>query len=120
MAKGGVAIEDSSTSVNCVYGPTGQTPLGVGFRSCLNQAGLVTGGFSTPGYTRVGWTLGYGTEFDLGKNWSAKAEYDYLSFGRHMALASDGTTFLTDRSNVSQVKVGVNYRFGPGTVVAKY
>ncbi len=37
-----------------------------------------------------------------------------------MALASDGTTFLTDRSNVSQVKVGVNYRFGPGTVVAKY
>ncbi len=119
-AKGGAAFEDSSTTVNCVYGPSGQTPNTVGFRSCLNQAGIVTGGFSTPGYTRVGWTLGYGTEFDLGKNWSAKAEYDYLSFGRHTALASDGTTFLTDRSNISQVKVGVNYRFGPGMVVAKY
>ncbi len=74
--------------------------------------GLVRGG-------RTAGTLGYGTEFDLGKNWSAKAEYDYLSFGRHTALASDGTAFLTDRSNISQVKVGVNYRFGPGMVVAK-
>jgi opacity protein-like surface antigen len=49
----------------------------------------------------VGWTLGYGTEFDLGKNCSAKAEYDYLSFGRHTALATDGTTLLTDKSYVS-------------------
>jgi opacity protein-like surface antigen len=120
-AKGGVALEDSSTTVNCIYGPSGQTPIGVGvFRSCLNQAGIVTSGFSTPGYTRVGWTVGYGTEFDLGKNWSAKAEYDYLSFGRHTALATDGTTFLTDRANISQVKVGVNYRFGPALVAAKY
>jgi opacity protein-like surface antigen len=121
-AKGGVAIEDSTTAVGCIYGPSGQAPVdnNGNSRSCLNQAGLVTGGFSTPSYTRVGWTLGYGTEFDLGKNWSAKAEYDYLSFGRHTALASDGTTFLTDRSNISQVKIGVNYRFGPSLVVAKY
>jgi len=121
-AKGGVAIEDSTTTVGCIYGPSGQAPVdnNGNSRSCLNQAGLVTGGFSTPSYTRVGWTLGYGTEFDLGKNWSAKAEYDYLSFGRHTALASDGTTFLTDRSNISQVKIGVNYRFGPSLVVAKY
>jgi outer membrane autotransporter protein len=120
--KGGAAFEDSSTTVSCIYGPTGQTPLvpGPGFRSCLNQAGAVTAGFNTANYTRVGWTLGYGTEFDLGKNWSAKAEYDYLSFGRHTALATDGTTFLTDKSYVSQVKVGVNYRFSPMAVVAKY
>ncbi len=77
-------------------------------------------GFSTANYTRVGWTIGYGTEFDLGKNWSAKAEYDYLSFGRHTALATDGTTFLTDKSRISQVKIGVNYGFAPGVVVAKY
>jgi opacity protein-like surface antigen len=121
-AKGGVAIEDSTTSVGCIYGPTGQVLGTNGLpRSCLNQAGLVTGGFNTPNDTRVGWTLGYGTEFDLGHNWSAKAEYDYLSFGRHTALASDGTTFLTNRNDMSQVKVGVNYRFsGPGAVVAKY
>ncbi len=69
-------------------------------------------GFGTSS-TRVGWTIGYGTEFDLGKNWSAKAEYDYISFGSHTALASDGTTIMRDRADISQVKVGLNYRFGP-------
>ena len=54
-------------------------------------------GFGTSS-TRVGWTIGFGTEFDLGHNWSAKAEYDYISFGSHTALASDGTTIMTDRA----------------------
>jgi opacity protein-like surface antigen len=116
-AKGGAAFEDSSTSVNCIFGPTA-TLLAF---NCRNQALAVTPGFTAPSHTRVGWTLGYGAEFDLGRNWSAKAEYDYLSFGRHTALASDGTTLLTDKSSVSQVKVGVNYRFsGPTAVVARY
>ena len=64
---------------------------------CVNQAGVVFAngtGFGTSS-TRVGWTIGYGAEFDLGRNWSAKAEYDYLSFGRHTALASDGTTIMS-------------------------
>jgi opacity protein-like surface antigen len=117
--KGGAAFEDSSTTVNCVFGPTGAPATGGGI-FCLNQALVNRAAFSTPNYTRVGWTLGYGTEFDLGRNWSAKAEYDYLSFGRHTALATDGTTFLTDKSYVSQVKIGVNYKFNPGMVVAKY
>jgi opacity protein-like surface antigen len=119
--KGGAAFEDSSTTVSCIYGPTGSAVTASGFtRSCLNPAGVVTGAFSTPWYTRTGWTIGYGTEFDLGKNWSAKAEYDYISFGSHTALASDGTTVMRDRADISQVKVGLNYRFGPTAVVAKY
>lgn len=112
--KGGAAFEDSTVSTTCYN----LDPVNV----CRNQAGAAIangGGFSTSS-TRVGWTLGYGTEFDLGKNWSAKAEYDYLSFGRHTQLATDGTTFVSDRSDVSQVKVGVNYKFGPTAVVAKY
>ena len=119
--KGGAAFEDSGTTVSCIYGPTGAA-IGVGgaARACLNQGLVQTGGFSTPSYTRVGWTLGYGAEFDLGKNWSAKAEYDYMQFGTHTALATDGTTFMTDKSWVSQVKVGVNYRFTPGGIVANY
>jgi opacity protein-like surface antigen len=114
--KGGAAFEDSSLSANCIFGPTGVA----GFRTCTNQALAVTPAFNTANYTRVGWTLGFGTEFDLGKNWSAKSEYDFLSFGRHTALATDGTTFLTDKSYISQVKVGLNYKFTPGVVVAKY
>jgi opacity protein-like surface antigen len=90
---------------------------------CNNGAGafIASGtGFSISN-TRMGWTVGYGTEFDLGRNWSAKAEYDYLSFGRDRALASDGTTNMSVKAdNISQVKVGLNYRFAPQTVVAKY
>jgi opacity protein-like surface antigen len=115
--KGGAAFEDSSLTAACINGPTNGAIFAT---TCLNQAGIASNGFSTPNTTRVGWTLGYGTEFDLGKNWSAKAEYDYLSFGRHTALATDGTTYLTDKSYISQVKVGLNYKFTPGVVVAKY
>jgi opacity protein-like surface antigen len=118
--KGGAAFEDSRISATC-FNPQGGA-LGVP-NLCTNQAGVVFAngtGFGTSS-TRVGWTIGYGAEFDLGRNWSAKAEYDYLSFGRHTALASDGTTTITDRSDISQVKVGLNYRFAPMTaVVAKY
>jgi len=118
--KGGAAFEDSRVSATC-FNPQGGA-LGVP-NLCTNQAGVLFAngtGFGTSS-TRVGWTIGYGAEFDLGKNWSAKAEYDYLSFGRHTALASDGTTTITDRSDISQVKVGLNYRFAPvAAVVAKY
>lgn len=128
--KGGAAFEDSSTSVNCIYGPTATVallappplpPVVTGTRSCQNQAGIVTAGYSTPWYTRVGGTVGFGTEFDLGHNWSAKSEYDLLSFGSHTATATDGTSVLTDKSYISQVKIGLNYKFTPaGAVVAKY
>ena len=117
--KGGAAFENSRVSATC-FNPQGG-PLGVP-NLCTNQAGAVFAngtGFGTSS-TRTGWTIGYGTEFDLGNNWSAKAEYDYISFGRHTALASDGTTTIRDWSDISQVKVGLNYRFGPTTVVAKY
>jgi outer membrane autotransporter protein len=118
-AKGGAAFENSDVSATCFnpQGPALPVP-----NPCVNQAGAVFAngtGFGTSS-TRVGWTIGYGAEFDLGKNWSAKAEYDYLSFGSRTALASDGTTTITDRSDISQVKVGLNYRFAPATVVARY
>ena len=109
-AKGGAAFENSNVSATCFnpQGPALPVP-----NPCVNQAGAVFAngtGFGTSS-TRVGWTIGYGAEFDLGKNWSAKAEYDYLSFGSRTALASDGTTTITDKSDISQVKVGLNYRF---------
>ncbi|CAL79567.1 hypothetical protein with a putative signal peptide; putative pertactin (N-terminal) and outer-membrane immunogenic protein (C-terminal) [Bradyrhizobium sp. ORS 278] len=116
--KGGAAFEDGRTTATC-YNPNGVAIGSV----CNNAAGVVFAsgtGFGISN-TRVGWTIGYGTEFDLGRNWSAKAEYDYLSFGRYRALSSDGTTTLSAKADsISQVKIGLNYRFAPQTVVAKY
>jgi hypothetical protein len=125
--KGGIAFEDSNTSVNCIFGNGPGLPLLVGgvpivppaFRSCVNPAGVNVTAFNTPTYTRVGGLIGFGSEFDLGHNWSAKSEYDLMGFDRHTATASDGT-IMTDKSWISRVTVGVNYKFTPGAVVAKY
>ena len=115
--KAGGAFEDSTVATVCRQPPaitTSGTPV-----PCTNEADNVTNGFQTSS-TRVGWTAGFGTEFDLGQNWSAKTEWDFLSFGRHTAVATDGTSIVSDKSYLSQVKVGLNYRFAPTAVVAKY
>ncbi|MBR1124239.1 autotransporter domain-containing protein [Bradyrhizobium lablabi] len=113
--KAGGAWADDSVNVSCIFGPL-NGPAG----PCVNQFGVATNGFSTSGH-RSGWLVGYGTEFDLGKNWSAKAEYDYIDLGSRTALATDGVTTLRSSGAINQVKVGVNYRFsGPTAVVAKY
>jgi len=116
--KAGAAWSEETTSVGCVISPANNAdPLFNNF--CRNQANVVTNGFNTSGKL-TGWAVGFGSEFDLGKNWSAKAEYDYIDFGSRTALATDGTTVLRTATTVSEVKIGVNYRFGPGLVVAKY
>jgi opacity protein-like surface antigen len=112
--KAGGAWADDRTSTTCAFGP-----LNGLIGPCVNPTGVPTSGFSSSG-TRSGWLIGYGTEFDLGKNWSAKAEYDYIDFSSRTATMSDGVTVMRDSGSISQVKVGVNYRFTPGTVVAKY
>jgi hypothetical protein len=33
---------------------------------------------------------------------------------------SDGLTVMRDSGSISQVKIGVNYKFSPGAVIAKY
>ena len=118
-AKAGGAWADDNVNTNCIFGPNSglaQTDL----VSCFNQALQKTNGFNTSGH-RSGWLIGFGSEFDLGHNWSAKAEWDYIDFGSRTALATDGTTILRDSGAINQVKIGVNYRFvGPQAVVAKY
>jgi opacity protein-like surface antigen len=112
--KAGAAFTNDRMTANCIVAAPGGNP------PCTNQAGVAIATFGASS-NRAGFTIGYGTEFDLGHNWSAKAEYDYIDFGRKTMLASDGTTFLSDHPTTSQVKIGVNYHFsGPGVVVAKY
>jgi opacity protein-like surface antigen len=63
--------------------------------------------------------IGYGTEFALTRNWSAKAETEYLSFADKNVIASDGS-LLNVGMHVWETKIGVNYRFDAGPVVARY
>jgi outer membrane immunogenic protein len=50
--------------------------------------------------TFSGWLLGFGTEYALRDNWTAKFEYNMLDFGNDFG------------SNIHVFKAGLNYRFG--------
>ena len=80
--KAGAAFENGSVSATC-FNPQGAALAPPSECLRFNQAGVAFAngtGFGTSS-TRIGWSIGYGAEFDLGKNWSAKAEYDYIAFG---------------------------------------
>jgi opacity protein-like surface antigen len=69
--------------------------------------------------TRVGWTVGAGTEKKFNKNWSAKLEYIYLDFGSQTYLAGTGAATgvrFTDHI----LRGGVNYAFDAQPIVARY
>ena len=66
--------------------------------------------------TSVGWTIGFGVEWAILGNWTIKGEYDYLDFGTKTVTLNDqllGPASFSIRQRISQVKFGVNYRFGP-------
>lgn len=69
--------------------------------------------------TRLGWTVGVGVEWAVLKYWSVKGEYDFLDFGRHSVTLNDpvfGGVSVNVRQQISEVKFGINFRFGPGLV----
>jgi outer membrane immunogenic protein len=77
--------------------------------------------------TKVGWTIGAGFERMLDNNWSVKAEYLYVDFGAQSFSSSYTdlqpavfTVQHRDSLTTNIVRLGVNYHFGGGPVVAKY
>jgi opacity protein-like surface antigen len=110
-AKAGGAWTNQQVSATCnegVIGLVGSFPV----QSCSNPAGVLSAGFGSS-KTISGWTVGYGTEFALTRNWSARAEYNYISFGDRNVVASDGS-LLNIGMHVWETKVGFNYRFDSG------
>jgi outer membrane immunogenic protein len=68
--------------------------------------------------------IGAGTEWSFGPNWSARLEGLTYLFNRRIGLAdflpdSDANDSLR-QGTVNVVRLGVNYRFAPPAVVAKY
>jgi opacity protein-like surface antigen len=117
--KAGAAFENSKVSVTC-FDPV-VNACGANTVTGLFVPGLAAHGAQTwTTQNRVGWTAGFGSEFDLGYNWSAKTEVDFLDFSRHTAVSSNGLVSLSDWNYLWQGKIGLNYRFGASPVVAKY
>jgi opacity protein-like surface antigen len=121
--KGGASFTHEQFAATCNFGPlngvfTIQPPDVFVGQECThavanvdtsNLSGLSNG--FTASDSRVGWTIGYGVEFALTRNWSARAETDYVDFGSHTLIASDGTP-VNVGMHMWQAKLGVNYRFG--------
>ena len=71
--------------------------------------------------TRVGWTIGGGLEYALGNNWSVKAEYLYLNFGKVTSTGaitgsvppigySNAISTTTDVT-AHTARAGINFKF---------
>jgi opacity protein-like surface antigen len=79
---------------------------------------------SANSYSEWGWTAGAGVEYALTPGWSLMLEYDYLGFGS----SNVATPYVAGNplpghpvgpiaglsSNIEEVKLGINYRFGAG------
>jgi outer membrane immunogenic protein len=83
-------------------------------------------GFGPPSVsdTRIGWTVGTGVKWALTNSWFLNVEYDYMDFGSKAqnfsavcagACAANPSTFNpTFNDRISEVKVGLNYKFPSG------
>jgi outer membrane immunogenic protein len=79
--------------------------------------------------TRAGHLIGFGAEYAIGGNWSAKAEYNFVNFGEYTTgitgtqTLAGVTTPFSDNIRFEQqlhlVKVGLNYRFGTPSILAQ-
>lgn len=107
-ARGGLAYANSKILGSCNTGPVDVFNIG----NC--------GANDT--HTKLGWTVGIGSEFALARNWTVRSETNYYDLGtQRFTLASPAIAEAVDvRQHGFITTVGVNYRFSPGPVVAKY
>ena len=84
------------------------------------------GTFDQGSHTRTGWTVGGGIEYAVTGNWSIRAEYRYVDFGRF----TDATpftfgfgSFVNHHLTENAVRAGFSYKFdsfGGAPVAAQY
>jgi outer membrane immunogenic protein len=106
---GGVAYGDVDYSAQTDFRPVGTTNYATAFSN-----------------TKFGWTAGAGAEWAFAQNWSAKVEYLYIDLGNESAIVNAAPVLppfqvgYTWKTQEQLARVGVNYKFGGGPVVAKY
>jgi len=119
FTKAGVAWANNNygVGVNGIGGTFGG-PGGVPFAFSGTNSNTVTG-----------WTVGIGAKWAFADNWFLNLEYNYLDFGSKaqningaftaqpgafLAVSPAATFTPTFNQNISEVKLGVNYKFAPG------
>jgi len=120
-AKGGAALAHATHTNN--------------FSFTANPGGTSSIFLDEGGVWHSGGVVGAGAEYAFFGNWSAKLEYDYIRFADQQAflpgtiteispVLGTGTTNLptsaTLRTSLQLIKLGINYRFGPDVIRAKF
>ncbi|KJC42855.1 cell envelope biogenesis protein OmpA [Bradyrhizobium sp. LTSP849] len=78
----------------------------------VNDGDGVTGLFPV-GHYQTGWTAGFGLEYAVSGNWTAKAEYEYVDLSRKTYdLSSFGLGSVNVDPRIHLFKLGLNYQFG--------
>ena len=75
----------------------------------------LAGNSAISAFTRTGWIAGVGLEYGITQSWSAKIEYDYLSFGSQPLnfTTATPTAYASNTTlNAQEIKAGINFRFG--------
>ena len=107
--KGGLAVANEKTLFVC-NAPSGVVPLA----GCPG---------ASDAKTRAGWTIGYGSEFALSRNWTVKSETSYYNLGTaRYNLAGFGSSTDVRTHGLTSI-IGLNYRFNAasaGPVAARY
>jgi outer membrane immunogenic protein len=81
-----------------------------------------SGSFSSSS-VRLGWTLGAGAEWAFANAWSFKAEYLHVDLGASTGRTMPGPVDFLDyrfRHEYEIARIGINYHWGPGPIVARY
>jgi outer membrane immunogenic protein len=137
LAVGQVSINGSATANGLVGNAGSCTPINQVATTCP------LGSFSNS-VTRAGWTLGAGVEGAFAGNWSWKVEYLHVDLGTvntaystlagcyggflvsgggqtgSCSLVLAGRGAISSRITDEIVRIGINYHFTPGPVVARY
>jgi len=86
----------------------------------VNEADGVTTLFPVGQYQK-GWTLGFGAEYAVSGNWSAKAEYEYVDLGRRgYDLRQFGLPVVNVDPRIHLFKLGLNYHFADLSLPATF
>ena len=120
---GGLAVGDPRLTSTVTTFPVVPGIVGVGTCAAAGFCGAATSGDDW----RAGWTVGAGAEWKINPRWSVKGEYLYYDLGNVGVTMVDNLgrfpgVFVTanERFTGSIARVGINYAFGGGPVVAKY